>query len=71
VVRLRVSEEELARRAEQTGREADLALALRIDDAYKQRTGADYLEFNTSAHSVEDIARSIMAVLPGLPRGQA
>jgi adenylate kinase family enzyme len=70
IVRLRVSEEDLARRAEQAGRESELALALRVDAAYKARSGLDYLEFNTSAHGVDDIVSSILAVLAGQPRGR-
>jgi len=71
IVRLSASEEELARRAEQTAREAELALALRIEDAYKVRAAAELRSFNTGAHTAEEIVASILGELPGMPRGQA
>ena len=71
IVRLGASEEDLGRRAEQTGREDELALALRTEAAYRDRAGPDYLYFNTSAHRPDDIVASILSELPGMPRGQA
>jgi adenylate kinase family enzyme len=71
IVRLNASEEELARRAEQTGRERELSLALRIEAAYRNRVAPELRSYNTGAHSPEDIVASILEELPGMPRGHA
>jgi adenylate kinase family enzyme len=71
IVRLAVGEEDMARRAELTGREHELALALAISAAYRDRTGPETLSYDTSAHQPEDVVASILSELPGMPRGQA
>jgi adenylate kinase family enzyme len=71
IVRLSVSEDEMARRAEQAGREAELAPALRIASSYKARIAPELRVFDTGAHRPEDIVASILEELPGMPRGQA
>lgn len=71
IVRLSASEEDLARRAEQMGREAELAVALRINAAYKPRAAAELRSYNSGAHSAPEIVASILQELPGMPRGRA
>lgn len=71
IVRLSASEEDLARRAEQTGREVDLAVALRATASYKPRIAMELRAFDTGVHTTDDIVRSILEDLPGMPRGQA
>jgi adenylate kinase family enzyme len=70
IVRLSASEEELGKRAEQSGREEELALALRVNAAYRPRIAPELLSFNTDAHSPAEIVASILEELPGMPRGQ-
>jgi hypothetical protein len=71
MVRLKTSEEDLARRAEQTGREDELAMAMRVEAAYRPRVAAELRTYNTSAHIPQEIVASILDELPGMPRGQA
>jgi adenylate kinase family enzyme len=69
IVRMKASEEDLARRAKQAGREQDLALSLGIDAAYNDRYSPDFRSYNTSAHSPQEIARSILEELALVPSG--
>jgi hypothetical protein len=71
IVKLGASDEELARRAEQTGRESELALSLRIRESYRTRVAPEMRSFNTGAHSPDELVQSILEELPGMPRGQA
>ncbi len=70
IVRLDASDEDLGRRAEQTGREAELMLARRIQANYKTRTSPELRTFNTGAHSTAEIVTSVLEQLEGAPRGQ-
>ena len=71
IVRLSASEGALARRAEQAGRESELALALKVTAAYRVRVAPELRVYNTDAHSPAEIVASILEELPGMPRGQA
>jgi ribose 1,5-bisphosphokinase PhnN len=70
IVRLSASDEVLASRAEGAGRRAELDLARRVEAAYRPRSGAEVLDFNTGAHSPDEIVAEILERLPGMPRGQ-
>lgn len=71
IVRLEAPPAELARRAEVTGRHADLDLAARITAAYRNRGGPELRTYNTAAHTAAEIVSSILEELPGMPRGQS
>jgi MoxR-like ATPase len=71
IVRLSAPDAVLAARAAEAGRLDDVDLARRIEAAYRARTGLEVLEFNTGAHSPDEIVTAILERLPGMPRGQA
>jgi adenylate kinase family enzyme len=71
IVRVGASDEELARRAKQAGRESELALAARIEAGYKDRRAPELRVYNTEAHTPGEIVASILVELQGIPRGQS
>ncbi len=58
-VRLSASEDAMRQRAVAARREAELASALRIEAAYKNRYGPRALRFDTSATEASDVAAAI------------
>lgn len=65
LVRLDASPETLQERAGRANRLREVEAALRIQDEYRQRYGNRFMELNTDARSVEDLARDVMGQLRG------
>ena len=53
----------LRERAESTGRQAELATALRLAGAYLRRTGPGFLPLDSGAHAPAELVRAVLGAL--------
>jgi deoxyadenosine/deoxycytidine kinase len=65
IVRLDAPPATMSHRAHEDGREDEVATALHIREAYKERSGARYRAFDTSQQSAGDIATVLLEQLNG------